>query len=342
MSVDQMVLKPSCRLTKPEDWTNWWNDLVDTAEDFEVWEFIDPERDDVLIEPEKPAAPSEARTTRSGSLDGPSHASLYEGYKDILLPRYENKLSLSGGASWNEEVKVMRLRRSLSSELRQYCIGRDIPQNDYAFNPEVVGLQTDDTLLLGTRAFTEGFFAILQDTVTTSSTEAEFLALSHVVKEVRAFSRLCSEMHFKPGQDVRIQCDNKQTIRLVTDETPKLKTRLLHVDIHHHWLRQEVQSGLSDLGPLPRINTSLVLKTFPTECWASIDGPDDVRFARSDTGFSNAEMSLEWVHYFNKVSWDRTAIDIVDRDHHEKTARGPFLAAAAAFLAKAPAAAFLG
>lgn len=40
-----------------------------------------------------------------------------------------------------------------------------------------------------------------------------------------------------------IQCDNKQTIRLVTEEISKLQTKLRHVDIHNHWLRQEISSG---------------------------------------------------------------------------------------------------
>jgi hypothetical protein len=32
-----------------------------------------------------------------------------------------------------------------------------------------------------------------------------------------------------------------QTIRLLTESTPKLSTKLRHVDIHNHWLRQEMQ-----------------------------------------------------------------------------------------------------
>ena len=43
---------------------------------------------------------------------------------------------------------------------------------------------------------------------------------------------------------IRIECDNKQTIRLVTEEVAQIQTKLRHVDIHNHWLRQEVQQGL--------------------------------------------------------------------------------------------------
>ena len=38
-----------------------------------------------------------------------------------------------------------------------------------------------------------------------------------------------------------IECDNAQTIRLLVDESMELQTKLTHVDIHSHWLRQEVQ-----------------------------------------------------------------------------------------------------
>ena len=38
-----------------------------------------------------------------------------------------------------------------------------------------------------------------------------------------------------------IECDNKQTIRLLVDESTKFSTKLRHVDIYSHWLRQEVQ-----------------------------------------------------------------------------------------------------
>jgi hypothetical protein len=40
-----------------------------------------------------------------------------------------------------------------------------------------------------------------------------------------------------------IECDNRQTIRLLVEESVKLQTKLRHVDIHSHWLRQEVQRG---------------------------------------------------------------------------------------------------
>jgi len=80
-----------------------------------------------------------------------------------------------------------------------------------------------------------------QDTVTTSSTEAELLALTAVAKEAMATLRLFAGMRFELADQLTIWCDNKQTIRLVNSELPRLRTALRHVDIHSNWARQEVQ-----------------------------------------------------------------------------------------------------
>jgi hypothetical protein len=40
-----------------------------------------------------------------------------------------------------------------------------------------------------------------------------------------------------------IFCDNLQTVGVVTKQEDKLFTRLRHVDVHQHWLRQEVAAG---------------------------------------------------------------------------------------------------
>jgi hypothetical protein len=81
-----------------------------------------------------------------------------------------------------------------------------------------------------------------QDTVTTSTTEAELLSLAQAAKEAQFLVRLQTELGIKlEDSTITIQCDNKQTIRLVNENTSQLTTKLRHVDIHNHWLRQEVQ-----------------------------------------------------------------------------------------------------
>lgn len=89
-----------------------------------------------------------------------------------------------------------------------------------------------------------GWRANKQDTVTTSTTEAELLALAQAAKEAMYVNRLINELGVSlDSQHIRIQCDNQQTIGLVTKEIAVLRTKLRHVDIHNHWLRQEIERG---------------------------------------------------------------------------------------------------
>jgi hypothetical protein len=106
-----------------------------------------------------------------------------------------------------------------------------------------------------TRYSTEGYLLKLfnepidwrstkQKTVTTLSTEAELLAFSHAAKEVIWWKRFFKAIQLDFDQDIAILCDNRQIIRLLTTETPQINTKLKHIDIHGHWLRQEVVNGI--------------------------------------------------------------------------------------------------
>jgi hypothetical protein len=91
-----------------------------------------------------------------------------------------------------------------------------------------------------------------QTTVTTSTTEAELLALTDAGKEAmlwkRALNNLRQYLPTNPddpeiNSSVKVFCDNTQTIRLLTNPTAEMQTKLRHVDIHNHWARQETENG---------------------------------------------------------------------------------------------------
>jgi hypothetical protein len=82
-----------------------------------------------------------------------------------------------------------------------------------------------------------------QRSVTTSTTEAELHALTEATREVYYWKRIFRDIGLCLRHEVITGCDNQQTIRLLTSTTPKLITKLRHVDIKHHWLRQEIQAG---------------------------------------------------------------------------------------------------
>jgi hypothetical protein len=90
-----------------------------------------------------------------------------------------------------------------------------------------------------------------QKTVTTSSTKAELLALTYATKETIWWRCFFKHIGFDPGHELTVHCDNLQTIRLLTKENQKLATKLRHIDIHQHWLRQEVQAGRVRIKWLP-------------------------------------------------------------------------------------------
>jgi hypothetical protein len=57
-----------------------------------------------------------------------------------------------------------------------------------------------------------------QRTVTTSTTEAELLSLSHTARETIGLYRLFQQIQFDPEHQPRILCDNQQTVGLIQKE----------------------------------------------------------------------------------------------------------------------------
>ena len=84
--------------------------------------------------------------------------------------------------------------------------------------------------------------AVLQDTITTSTTEAEVLGLELATKESYALERLLRDIAIDLGP-LKLYCDNLQSIRLVVNAGQRITTRLRHVDVQNMWLKQEYQKG---------------------------------------------------------------------------------------------------
>ena len=83
--------------------------------------------------------------------------------------------------------------------------------------------------------------ATKQKTVITSSTEAELLAISIVDKKMIWWTRFFDEISFQLSHTSVIQCDNMQTFRILINFIASYITKLRHVDVHRHWLSQEVR-----------------------------------------------------------------------------------------------------
>jgi hypothetical protein len=66
------------------------------------------------------------------------------------------------------------------------------------------------------------------------------LTLSHAATEALWWNRIFEDIGFKLNHELTINCDNQQTIRLLVKDLPTLVTKLKHVDIRQHWLREQV------------------------------------------------------------------------------------------------------
>ncbi|KAI1006050.1 hypothetical protein K3495_g2173 [Podosphaera aphanis] len=117
------------------------------------------------------------------------------------------------------------------------------------------------------RTSSQGFVAFLyggpvvwhaskQRSVTTSTTEAELVALSAAARELMALERFLSHLETTSTISIRLLCDNQQTVNILTQKTPLLTTKLRHIDIHQHWLREKLIKNLKDNIHLTWIPTS--------------------------------------------------------------------------------------
>ena len=86
-----------------------------------------------------------------------------------------------------------------------------------------------------------------QTTVATSSSEAEYMALSAAVSEAIWIRGLLQDLHQIQNEAAIIFEDNKGCIGMATNlETKRSK----HIDIKHHFIRDHIQNGLIEVKPI--------------------------------------------------------------------------------------------
>ena len=82
-----------------------------------------------------------------------------------------------------------------------------------------------------------------QKTITTSTTEAELLAISSASKYMLWWKRLFRSIDLNIDQKLTILCDNNQTVDLLTKVNSLFRIKLRYINIHYYWLRQEILAG---------------------------------------------------------------------------------------------------
>jgi len=90
-----------------------------------------------------------------------------------------------------------------------------------------------------------------QPIITLSSTEAEYVALTHAAKDILWIHKLLKELSFLHSLSLptTLYCDNQGAITLSKDA--KFHGRTKHIDVHFHFIRQTVTSGDIELTYIP-------------------------------------------------------------------------------------------
>lgn len=79
-----------------------------------------------------------------------------------------------------------------------------------------------------------------QTCIATSTTDAEYMALSQAAREASWLSRLAAELQIDIGI-ITISCDNSGAVALSSN--PAIHQRTKHIDVIHHYVRQQIEHG---------------------------------------------------------------------------------------------------
>lgn len=106
-----------------------------------------------------------------------------------------------------------------------------------------------------------------QRTVSTSTTEAEYIALGHASREAVWIRRFINEMDLEAGvvDSVTLHGDNEMSIALTKNAESQHRTK--HIDVQHHYIRELVNEGELTVKWIPssEMLANGMTKALPTE-----------------------------------------------------------------------------
>jgi hypothetical protein len=100
-----------------------------------------------------------------------------------------------------------------------------------------------------------------QVVVALSSCEAEYLACSHCARQVLWLRSLFEELGFPQSHPTLVYCDNQGTVACTHD--PQAHSRMKHIDIRSHFIRDCVNCRLVDVHHIPGVENPADLLTKP-------------------------------------------------------------------------------
>lgn len=84
-----------------------------------------------------------------------------------------------------------------------------------------------------------------QKSVALSTTESEYMAAAHAMKELVWLRRLLSEILSTKLDKPIFLMDNQSAIRLI--KNPEFHKRTKHIDVRYHFIREKFEDGIFDL-----------------------------------------------------------------------------------------------
>ena len=84
-----------------------------------------------------------------------------------------------------------------------------------------------------------------QSTVALSTTEAEYITLTHAAKQLTWIRRLLNEIGLEQQDPTAIRCDNLSAITITHNATYHARTK--HINIYYHYICEKVASNEASL-----------------------------------------------------------------------------------------------
>ena len=146
---------------------------------------------------------------------------------------------------WEAAKRLLRYVKGSAGEGLLYAYGEDVAlwgysDASYGNDSETKRGRSGFVMMSGGAAISWG--SKLQEVVALSSTEAEYMALTHAAQEALYLSQLQSEMGVVgDGHGVLLLCDNQSSIKIA--QNPVFHKRSKHIAIRFHFIRERVESS---------------------------------------------------------------------------------------------------
>ncbi|OAE27396.1 hypothetical protein AXG93_2015s1240 [Marchantia polymorpha subsp. ruderalis] len=149
---------------------------------------------------------------------------------------------------WQALKRIFRYLRGTSDIGLCYrndtqCLVASYSASDYAGDVDSRRSMTGYVFTLG--GFVISWKATLQPTVTLSTTEAEYMALTEAAKDVIWLKGLVNDLGLHQDQAL-VYCDSLSAICLTKDHVHHEKTK--HIDVRYHFLRNEKRIQVKKVG----------------------------------------------------------------------------------------------